>query len=340
MKSLWLTRGKLAAFHIFYQMVTQIFSLLLRFLSSHFFYFFLFRDVVNFFLSLFAFYKQFICGGSKIYFIMYAKCEKNTFAENVRFFVWATQPSRRAEKHIKNMHKAPSTVKRNVRFFPAVFIVMLQVLVESPIIHYILYTLINGKSHSSDVRKLALELLYATIYTNSVIISALFDDAIAYILSLLRVGVSQSLFLRVKNCHTLRCQWNLAFEWNKSNFPSTEFVLLEFSNYFFPKPTRLASWTINIAEFLVFHIKVINYLLFILLAYARWNKSNNRINFPLFFSGSTSTAHTQMHWRFFSVSLRKISNYVYGCWVGKTATKKKGNDKETHVPAVRTNILR
>lgn len=247
MKSSWLTKGKLAAFHIFYQMVTQIFSLWFRFLSSHFS---AFRCcLLLFFSSLFAFYKQFICGGSKIYFIMYAKCEKNTFAENLRFFVWATQPSRRAEKHIKNMHKAPSTDKRNVRFFPAVFIVMLQVLVEYPTIRCI-YTFIHQTSENSHWNYYTVRFIQTQCNYKCGI---RWCNRLHFVFAT-RVAVSQPLFLRVKNWNVLRCQWNLAFEWNNSNFPSTEFVLLGFSKYFFPKPTRLASWTAEILQNLLFSI--------------------------------------------------------------------------------------
>lgn len=240
MKSSWLTKGKLAAFHIFYQMVTQIFSLWFRFLSSHFS---AFRCcLLLFFSSLFAFYKQFICGGSKIYFIMYAECEKNTFAENVRFFVWATQPSRRAEKHIKNMHKAPSTDKRNVRFFPAVFIVMLQVLVEYPIIRCI-YTI-------SFIRRQKIRtgiIIRYDSYKHSVIISAVFDDAIAYILSLLRAWLSASHYF---------CAWKIEMYWGvngtwRSNgiipiFRPPNSFCLDFQNIFF---RNLRAWRAELLKY-------------------------------------------------------------------------------------------
>lgn len=102
-----------------------VISLLFRFHSCLIFFCFL----LLFFLvclSLFSFYKQFICAVENLFHNV-RDVRKILLDENVRFFVWATVASRRASD------------KRNVRFFPAGFITMLQVLAKTPIIHCISY---------------------------------------------------------------------------------------------------------------------------------------------------------------------------------------------------------
>lgn len=173
---------------------------------------------------------------------------------------------------------------------------MLQVLVESPIIHcHIQYSVYPNKREISFIRrqKIRTEIIIRyDLYKQCNYKCALYDDAIAYIFVYLGVSVNPAtLFAREKlNCIEVSMEFGVRMKKKKNDSPSysllptTKFVSLEFSQLYFRSETY-ASRDLNYKYcriFLVFHIKVINYLLSILLAYARWSKSNNRILPPLF----------------------------------------------------------